>query len=120
MDHARMMIMECECSEKEKCQRIIESLKGSALDVVKAVRFSSPDATSLQYLEALEGALGTPESGEDLYFAFRLLRQNPGKALSDFLKRMEKSLTKVAQKFFQVTLEEFEPNKSRAANSGSC
>ncbi|KAG1952160.1 paraneoplastic antigen Ma1 [Pimephales promelas] len=98
MDQARMMITECECSEKEKRRRIIESLKGSALDVVKAVRFSSPDATSLQYLEALEGAFGTPESGEDLYFAFRLLRQNPGEALSDFLKRMEKSLTKVAQK----------------------
>ncbi|XP_052387224.1 uncharacterized protein LOC127934090 [Carassius gibelio] len=98
LDQARMMIVECECSEKEKRRRIIESLKGSALDVVKAIRFSSPDATSLQYLEALEGAFGTPESGEDLYFAFRLLRQNPGEALSDFLKRIEKSLTKVAQK----------------------
>ncbi|RXN17862.1 Retrovirus-related Pol polyprotein from transposon 297 [Labeo rohita] len=98
MDQARMMVMECECSEKEKRRRIIESLKGSALDVVKAVRFSNPDATSLQYLEALDGAFGTPESGEDLYFAFRLLRQNPGEALSDFLKRMEKSLTRVGQK----------------------
>ncbi|KAL1249378.1 hypothetical protein QQF64_020383 [Cirrhinus molitorella] len=49
-------------------------------------------------LRDLEGAFGTPESGKDLYFAFRLLRQNPGEALSDFLKRMEKSLTRVAQK----------------------
>ncbi|XP_048021418.1 paraneoplastic antigen Ma1 homolog [Megalobrama amblycephala] len=98
MDQARMMVMECECSEKEKRRHIIESLKDSALEVVKAVRFSSPHATSLQYLEGLEGAFGTPETGEDLYFAFRLLRQNPGEALSDFLKRMEKSLTKVVQK----------------------
>lgn len=98
MDQARMMVVECECSEKEKRRRIIESLKGSALDVVKAVRFSNPEATSLQYLEALEGAFGTPETGEDLYFAFRLLRQNVGEALSDFLKRQEKSLTKVVQK----------------------
>lgn len=98
MDQARMMVMECECSEKEKCRHIIESLKGSALDVVNAIRFANPDATSLQYLEALEGAFGISESGEDLYFAFRLLRQNPDEALSDFLKRMEKSLTRVAQK----------------------
>ncbi|XP_043118325.1 paraneoplastic antigen Ma1 homolog [Puntigrus tetrazona] len=98
MDQARMMVMECECSEKEKRRQIIESLKGSALDVVKSIRFADPDAPSLQYLEALDGAFGTPESGEDLYFAFRLLRQNPDEALSDFLKRMEKSLTRVAQK----------------------
>lgn len=65
---------------------------------MKAVRFSSKDATSLHYLEALEGASGTPESEEEIHFAFRLLRQNPGETLSDFLKRMEKSLTKVAQK----------------------
>lgn len=82
----------------EKHQRIVESLKGSALDVVKIVRFACPDATSIQYLEALEGAFGTAESGEDFYFAFRLLRQNPGEALSDFLKRIEKSLTRVVQK----------------------
>ncbi len=98
MDQARMMVMECECSEKEKRRRIIESLKGSTLDVVKAIRFANPDATSLQYLEALEGVFGTPESGEDLYFAFRMLRQDPGEALSDFFMRMEKSLTRVAQK----------------------
>ncbi len=98
MDQARMMVMECECSEKEKRRRIIESLKGSTLDVVKAIRFANPDATSLQYLEALEGVFGTPESGEDLYFAFRILRQDAGEALSDFFMRMEKSLKRVAQK----------------------
>lgn len=72
MDQARMMISECECSEKEKRRRIVESLKGPALDIVKAVRFSCPDADALQYIEALESMFGTLESGEDLYFAFRL------------------------------------------------
>lgn len=76
----------------------MESLKGPALDIVKAVRFSSPDADALQYIEALESTFGTSESGEDLYFAFCLLRQCPGEALSDFLRRVEKSLTKVVQR----------------------
>uniref|UniRef100_A0A8C1GXL0 Gypsy retrotransposon integrase-like protein 1 n=1 Tax=Cyprinus carpio TaxID=7962 RepID=A0A8C1GXL0_CYPCA len=98
MDQARMMISECECSEKEKRRRIVESLKGPALDIVKAVRFSCPDADALQYIEALESTFGTSESGEDLYFAFRLLRQLPGEALSDFLRRVEKSLNKVVQR----------------------
>ncbi|KAI7814030.1 hypothetical protein IRJ41_006648 [Triplophysa rosa] len=98
MDQARMMVVECDCSEKEKRRRVIESLRGSALDIVKAVRFSNPDATSLKYLEALEGAFGTSESAEDRYFAFRLLRQDPGEALSDFLMRLEKLLTRVVEK----------------------
>ncbi len=51
-----------------------------------------------QYLEALESTFGSLESGEDLYFAFRLLRQRPGESLSDFLRRIEKSLTKVVQR----------------------
>ncbi len=79
-----MMTVECECSEREKRRRIMECLKGPALDIVKAVRFSSPDASALQYLDALENTFGTFESGEDLYFAFRLLRQSTGEALSDF------------------------------------
>ncbi|XP_067264299.1 paraneoplastic antigen Ma1 homolog [Chanodichthys erythropterus] len=78
IEQARLMITECECSEKEKRRRIVESLKGPALEIIKAVRFSSPDASALQYIEALESTFGTSESGEDLYFAFRLLRQNQG------------------------------------------
>ncbi len=98
MEQAKMMITECECSEKEKRRRIVESLKGPALEIIKAVRMSSPDASSQQYLEALESTFGSSESGEDLYFAFRLLRQCPGESLSDFLRRIEKSLTKVVQR----------------------
>lgn len=49
-------------------------------------------------MEALESTFGSSESGEDLSFAFRLLRQCSGESLSAFLRRMEKSLTKVVQK----------------------
>lgn len=48
-----MMITECQCSEKEK-RRIVESLKGPALESNKAVCVSSPGANALQYLEVLE------------------------------------------------------------------
>ncbi|KAL1265357.1 hypothetical protein QQF64_003384 [Cirrhinus molitorella] len=98
MEQSKMMITECECSEKEKRRRIVESLKGPALEIIKAVRMSSPDANSMQYLKALESTFGSSESGEDLYFTFRLLRQHPTESLSDFLRRIEKSLTKVVQR----------------------
>ncbi|KAK2852183.1 hypothetical protein Q7C36_007384 [Tachysurus vachellii] len=98
IEQARIMAEECECSGKEKRRRIMESLKGPALDIIKAVRFSTPAASASQYLEALENTFGSSESGEDFYFAFRLLRQFPGEALSDFLCRIEKSLSKVVRK----------------------
>ncbi len=63
MEQAKMMITECECSEKEKRRRIVESLKGPALEIIKAVRMSSPDASSQQYLDALESTLD-PRSPE--------------------------------------------------------
>ncbi|XP_036433704.1 uncharacterized protein LOC118812695 [Colossoma macropomum] len=98
LEQAYMMIEESECSEREKRRRIVESLKGPALEIVKAVRCSDPDASPEAYLNALNSAFGTPESGEDLYFAFRLLHQRPGEKLSDFLRRLEQTLSKVVKK----------------------
>uniref|UniRef100_A0AAR2IPB4 Paraneoplastic antigen Ma-like C-terminal domain-containing protein n=1 Tax=Pygocentrus nattereri TaxID=42514 RepID=A0AAR2IPB4_PYGNA len=78
LEQAYVMVEECECSEKEKKHRIMESVKGPA-QVIQSVRSSEP------------------ESAEDVYFSFRLLQQRSGERLSDFLRRLEKSLTKVVQ-----------------------
>ena len=51
----------------------MESLKGPALAVVKAVRTADPEVSPAQCLEAIESAFGSAETVEDLYFAFRLL-----------------------------------------------
>ena len=73
----------------------MESLKGPALEIAKAVHTSNPDATPAKYLDALESAFGTAETGDDLYFAFRLMQQQHGEKLSDFLRQLEHSLSKV-------------------------
>lgn len=98
LEQARLMIEECDCSEREKRKRIVESLKGPALEIIQAVRLNDPDASPECYVGALESAFGTPVSGEDLYFAFRSLHQQSGEKLSDFLRRLERSLTSVIQK----------------------
>uniref|UniRef100_A0A3B4TRG8 Paraneoplastic antigen Ma-like C-terminal domain-containing protein n=1 Tax=Seriola dumerili TaxID=41447 RepID=A0A3B4TRG8_SERDU len=98
LEQARLMIEECDCSVREKRKRIVESLKGPALEIIQAVWLNNPDASPECYVEALESAFGTPESGEDLYFAFRSLHQQHGEKLSDFLRRVERSLTKVVQR----------------------
>lgn len=92
------MVEESDCSAKEKRRRIMESLKGPALGVVKAVRNTDPEVSPKQCLEAIESAFGSAETGEDLYFAFRLLQQQPKEKLSDFLRRLELSLTRVVQR----------------------
>ncbi|XP_054862316.1 uncharacterized protein LOC129347852 [Amphiprion ocellaris] len=98
VEQARLMIEECDGSEREKRMRIMECVKGPALEILQAVRFNNPNATSLDYLDILENTFGTPESGEELYFAFRMLCQHPAEKLSEFLRRLERVLTKVIQK----------------------
>ncbi|XP_034034994.1 paraneoplastic antigen Ma1 homolog [Thalassophryne amazonica] len=97
LEQAYLMVEESDGSDKDKRRRIMESLKGPALEVIKAIRLSDPDITPIKCLEALESAFGLAESGDDLYFSFRLLQQQPGEKLSDFLRRLERTLTKVIQ-----------------------
>ena len=52
------MIEECDCSAREKRKRIVESLKGPALEIIQAVRLNNPDASPECYVEALESAFG--------------------------------------------------------------
>ncbi len=98
LEHAHLMVEESDCSNKEKRRRIMESLKGPALAVVKAVRNADPEVSPALCLEAMESAFGSAETGEDLYFAFRLLQQQPKEKMSDFLRRIELSLTKVVRR----------------------
>lgn len=98
VEQARLMIEESDCPLKEKRRRLMESLKGPALEIVKAVRASNPDVAPEKCLEALEHVFGTVESGDDLYFAFRSMQQQSGETLSEFLRRLERKLDKVVQR----------------------
>ncbi|KAM3843165.1 paraneoplastic antigen Ma1 homolog [Diretmus argenteus] len=98
MEQAKFMVKESDCSLKEKRRRLVESLRGPALEIVKAARVSDPDVSPDKCLEALEQVFGMVESGEDLYFAFRLMQQHAKERLSDFLRRLERALDKVVQR----------------------
>nr|XP_013767485.1 PREDICTED: uncharacterized protein LOC102206490 [Pundamilia nyererei] len=64
------MTDEYECSDKEKRRRIIESLKGPALEIIQAVHMSNPMANYMDYLQALESTFGTSESGSTVTIIF--------------------------------------------------
>ncbi|XP_030586821.1 paraneoplastic antigen Ma1 homolog [Archocentrus centrarchus] len=95
---ARLMIEEYDWPDKEKKMRIMESVKGPALEILQAVRFNNPEATPQGYVDVIENTFDTPETGEELYFSYRMLCQHPGEKLSEFLRRMERSLNKVVKK----------------------
>lgn len=69
-------------------------MKGPALEII----FNNPEATPKEYIDVIENTFGTPEIGEELYFAFRMLSKYPSEKLSAFLRRMERVLNKVVQK----------------------
>lgn len=92
------MVEGSDCPEKEKRCRIIESLRGPGLEIVRSLRFSNPDAIADEYIAAVDSAFGSPESGEDLYFAYRLMQQKSGEKLSDYVQRLEPFLAKVVKK----------------------
>lgn len=98
LEQAKLMIEECECADKEKKRRILESLKGPALDIIQAVRMLNPDTSPMEYIQAIDSTFGTSESAEDLYISFRSLYQKPGERLSEFLRRLERLLSKVVQR----------------------
>lgn len=81
LEQATLLVDEGECSDKEKRRRILESLRGPALEIIQAVRMTQPDASPHDFIEAIESIFGTAESGEELYLSFRALHQQPGECL---------------------------------------
>lgn len=51
-----------------------------------------------EYISAIDRAFGSPETGEDLYFAYRIIQQKSGEMLSDYVQRLEPFLAKVVRK----------------------
>ncbi len=92
MEQAAQMTTEWQCTEAAKKQRIVESLRGPAADIVRFLKVSNPSATANEYLAALETAYGTTESGPDLMARFRHTYQETGEKLSAFLYRLDKLL----------------------------
>ncbi|XP_072568913.1 paraneoplastic antigen Ma1 homolog [Paramormyrops kingsleyae] len=97
-EQAALMLEEWQGSDHSKRQRIVESLKGPAADVVRFLRAQNPLSTARDYLSALETAFGTTESAADLLVKFRTTYQQDGEKLSTYLFRLDKVLHAVIRK----------------------
>ncbi|KAL2083761.1 hypothetical protein ACEWY4_021534 [Coilia grayii] len=92
MEQATQMITEWQCSDAAKRQRIVESLRGPAADIVRFLKVSSPSASATDYLATLDTTYGSTECGADLMASFRHTFQEEGEKLSVFLYRLDKLL----------------------------
>lgn len=92
------LLGEWQCADNIKKQRIVESLKGPAADIVRFLRVQKPAASAYDYMQALETAFGTTESPADLLMKFRHTCQDVGEKLSCYLLRLDKLLHCVFRK----------------------
>lgn len=57
------MTSEWQCTDAAKRPHIVEHLNGSAADIVRFLKVSTPNATATDYLAAFDTAYGTTENG---------------------------------------------------------
>uniref|UniRef100_A0A452IBH9 CCHC-type domain-containing protein n=1 Tax=Gopherus agassizii TaxID=38772 RepID=A0A452IBH9_9SAUR len=79
------LVQEWEYSDAEKRKRVLESLRGPAMRIIRALKDSQPTSV-----------YGTTDSGEDLYYHF--CYQEPHERMSDFIRRLEDLLQQVVRK----------------------
>ncbi|XP_072110511.1 paraneoplastic antigen Ma1 homolog [Mobula birostris] len=82
---------EWQCSDDEKRQRLVKSLRGLAADI-SGVTVNQPSASVAENLEALESAAGMTGSTLELVGEFQNMCQEKGEKLSSYLFQLERRL----------------------------
>ncbi|CAM4562940.1 unnamed protein product [Caretta caretta] len=70
LEHTTEMLQEWAIPDAEKRRRLIESLGGPALDVIRTLKLIDPGVSVKDCLEALEHNFGSVEGPEDSYCKF--------------------------------------------------
>ncbi|XP_004469570.1 paraneoplastic antigen-like protein 5 [Dasypus novemcinctus] len=97
LEQATEMMQLWQVSEAEKRRRLLESLRGSALSIMRVLRANNESMTVEQCLEALKQIFGNQEDRRTSQFRFLQCYQMSGEKLSAFLLRLEPVLQKAVQ-----------------------
>nr|XP_048704523.1 paraneoplastic antigen Ma1-like [Caretta caretta] len=92
LEHTTEMLQEWAVPDAEKRRRLVECLRGPALDVIRTLKLSNPGVKVKDCLEALDHAFGRTEGSEDVYCKFLNARQQKGEKVSAYIQRLEKLL----------------------------
>ncbi|XP_046529373.1 paraneoplastic antigen-like protein 5 [Equus quagga] len=83
--------------EVEKMRRLLESLRGSALSIMRVLRANNDSMTMEQCLDALKEIFGDKEDWRTSQFKFLQTFQKTGEKISVFLLRLEPLLQRAVQ-----------------------
>ncbi|XP_040214464.1 paraneoplastic antigen Ma1 homolog [Rana temporaria] len=98
MDHATQALEEWGVPEKHKKQRIMESLRGPALEAMRNLKLSKDNCTAQDYLDVLQNVFGRTENTSELHYQLEHCFQKKGEKLSEFVGRLDKILHQILLK----------------------
>ncbi|XP_044151398.1 paraneoplastic antigen Ma2 homolog [Bufo gargarizans] len=92
LDQVLQVIEEWNVLEAIKKQRVAESLKGAAAEVIRNLRLSKRACSAGDYLNALQDVFGRTETVEELQYKFTHTYQTEGEKLSQYIRRLDRIL----------------------------
>nr|XP_044995908.1 paraneoplastic antigen-like protein 5 [Jaculus jaculus] len=95
LEQATEIMQTWQVSDGEKRRRLLESLRGSALSIMRVLRASNDSITVEQCLDALKQIFGTKEDCRISQFRLLQCSRRPAEKLSAYLLRLEPLLQKV-------------------------
>ncbi|XP_040214352.1 paraneoplastic antigen Ma2 homolog [Rana temporaria] len=98
IDQAPQALEEWGIPEKNKKQRIMESLRGPALEAIRNLKLSKDDCTAQDYLDVLHNVFGRIEDISELRCQLEHCFQKKGEKLSEFVSRLDKILHRMLLK----------------------
>uniref|UniRef100_A0A8C5PCT7 CCHC-type domain-containing protein n=1 Tax=Leptobrachium leishanense TaxID=445787 RepID=A0A8C5PCT7_9ANUR len=98
IDQAVQAVEEWEVADTVKRQRLIESLRGPASEVIRNLKRDKPGCTAAEYLEALQENFGGVEDCAELIHKFSHTYQKEGEELSTYVWRLDKIIHQVILK----------------------
>uniref|UniRef100_A0A8C5PTI7 Paraneoplastic antigen Ma-like C-terminal domain-containing protein n=1 Tax=Leptobrachium leishanense TaxID=445787 RepID=A0A8C5PTI7_9ANUR len=96
--NAAQLLDEWTCTDAMKRQRIMESLRSPATDIVNAHKILKGEIESQEYLLVLQRVYGDVEDAESLLNKFYNTRQKKHERLSDYVTRLQVFLGKLMEK----------------------
>uniref|UniRef100_A0A8C5Q2D4 ribonuclease H n=1 Tax=Leptobrachium leishanense TaxID=445787 RepID=A0A8C5Q2D4_9ANUR len=96
--NAAQLLGEWTCTDAMKRQRIMESLRSPATDIVNAHKILKGEIESQEYLLVLQRVYGDVEDAESLLNKFYNTRQKKHERLSDYVTRLQVFLGKLMEK----------------------
>ncbi|XP_004715687.1 paraneoplastic antigen Ma3 [Echinops telfairi] len=98
LEHTTHVLQMWQVPEEEKRQRLMECLRGPALQVVSSLRANNPAVSVAECLQALQRVFGPLESRRVTQVKFHKARQELGEKVSSFVVRLEPLLQKAVEK----------------------